>query len=222
MKDIRQPIPSMSSEEDDYIPNQKLSSRMLSRHPNRNQEWKEGHDSQAGHVHGQGGAQVQGVAHQHGQGDGDCGENRGARRSQADLPPLPSSSSSSEGSTSSSPPSSPTTGTTTPGRRPPRVVATPLWKRKSLSRMSSSARSQRAPMRSRLSQSQTKRQDQELFQSHRSSSSPTTPTCMQERSHIPVEAGPGSSKEPPIMYNILNPYNHMQSADTPAGKPPAY
>ena len=214
MKGIHQARPSMSSKEANYIPNQKLSSGMLSRHPDRNQEWKEGHDSQAGHVQGQGGAQVQG--------DGDCGENRGARRSQADLPPLPSSPSSSGGSTNSSPPSSPTTGTTTPGRRPPRVVATPLWKRKSLSRMSSSARSQRAPIRRRLSQSQTKSQEEELIQSQRSSSSPTPPTCMQEHSHIPVEAGPGSSKEPPIMYNILNPYNHMQSADTPAGKPPAY
>jgi hypothetical protein len=68
----------MSSEEADYIPNQKLSSGMLSRHPDRNHQWKEGHDGQAGCAHGQGGAQVQGVAHQHGQEDEDCGEETGA------------------------------------------------------------------------------------------------------------------------------------------------
>ena len=188
---------------------------MLSRHPDRNQEWKEGHDGQAGRVHGQGGVQVQGVAHQHGQEDEDCVEETGAWRSPVNLPPLPSSSSSSGGSTSSSP--SPPIGTATPGRRPPRVVATPLWKRKSLSRMSSSMRSPRAAIR-RLSLTQIKSQSQEikLSQEVKSSSSSTPPPCMQVKSHISVEAGPGS-KEPPIVSILSNPYNQEQSADTPHG-----
>ena len=61
-------------EETGNIPNLKLSSGMLSRHPGRNQEWKGGHDGQGGRDHGQGGAQDQGVAHQHGQGGRDHGQ----------------------------------------------------------------------------------------------------------------------------------------------------
>ena len=125
---------------------------MLSRHPERNQEWKEGHDGQAGRVHGQGGAQVQGVTLQHGQEDEELVEETGAWRSPVNLPPLPSSPSTSGGSTRSSPsiPMIPKT----PGRRPPRVVTTPLWKRKSLSQMWSSTKSSIAAIK-RQSQSQT-------------------------------------------------------------------
>ena len=129
MKGIRQVSPSKSKEEACHISNKKLSSGMLNKHPERNQEWKEGHDGQAGRVHGQGGAQVQGVANHHGQEDEHPVGETGAWRSPVSLPPLPSSPSTSGGST----PSSPTTPrvTATLGGRPPRVVVTLLWKRKS-------------------------------------------------------------------------------------------
>ena len=153
---------------------------------------------------------MQGV-HHHVQEEEQGAVEKGAMGSPGSLPPLPSSPSTSGGSSPSTP-----RAKKTPGSRPPRGVATPLWKRKSLSRMLSSARSQRAPIIRRLSQSQTKSQEEKLSQSQiSSSSSPRPPPCMQVQSHIPVEDDPGSSKEPPIVYNIFNPYNHKQSADTP-------
>ena len=56
-------------------PNLKLSPGMSSRHLGGIQGWKEGQDDRGGRVHGQGGAQVQGAAHQQGQGDGEQEED---------------------------------------------------------------------------------------------------------------------------------------------------
>jgi hypothetical protein len=128
------------------------------------------------------------------------------------LPPLPSSPSTSGGSTSSS--SSPPMVAKTPGRRPPRVVTTPLWKRKSLHRMSSSMRSPRAAIR-RLSQSQVGSQEVKLHQEVKELSSLPTPSS-QTKSHIPVEACPGS-KKPQNIPILSKPYNPEQSADIPHG-----
>jgi hypothetical protein len=142
MKGIRQVEANLSKQEACHIPDQKLSFRMVKNHPERNQEWKERHDGQAGRVRGQGRLQVQGV-HHHVQEGEQAIEETGAWGPPGSLPPLPSSPSTSGGSSTSSPPT-PRKQQKTPGSRPPRVVVTPLWKRKSMYRKSSSYKSPRA------------------------------------------------------------------------------
>jgi hypothetical protein len=172
-------------------PNLKLSPGMSSRHPGGNQGWKEGQDGQGGRVHGQGGAQVQGVAHQHGQGDDEQEEDKGAWRSPVSLPPLPSSPSTSGRSSSTSSSSTPMIKR----KRPPRVVTTPLWKMKSISRMPSSGKKKRAAVkRLSLSQSQNANQEGKIKTEVKESSSSSTTSSDKFKSHIPVMACPGSSK----------------------------
>ena len=189
---------------------------MSSRHPGGIQGWKEGQDDRGGHVHGQGGAQVEGAAHQHGQGDGDQEEDKGVWRSPESLPPLPSSPSTS-GRSSSTSSSSPMM----PRQRPSRVVTTPLWKRKSQARMSSSGKTRTAVKRLSIMtkpKPQCKNQEENTeTKVFPSSSSSSTPTAGMPESYIPVVTCPGSSKEPQVASILYKPYNPEQSADTSSG-----
>ena len=192
-----------------HIPKQKLSFRMMKNHPDRKQEWKGGFDGQA--VHGQEELQVQGV-HHHVQEEEQGAVEKGAMGSPGSLPPLPSSPSTSGGSSPSTP-----RAKKTPGSRPPRVVVTPLWKRKSIARKSSSFRSSRAAI---LRMSQVSSQDDPPSQAVELPKPADTITYKSMVSHTTKKARSGSTDSNNVSI-LTKPYHPKQSAsitDRPADK----
>ena len=183
------------------ISDQKLSLRMMENHPDGKQEWKEGSNGQA--RHGPGAPQAQGGHHhvrEEEQGRGEEGA-KGAIRGLLS----PSSTSMSAGS------SSQTTGTPkTPGKKPPRLVVSPLWKRKSVARKSSSFRSPRAAIRR---MSQVGRQVSPSSQAVVSKMSASNISYMSVMSPTPMEACPGSTK-PHNVSLVYTPYHPEQSASS--------
>jgi hypothetical protein len=188
-----------------HSPDQMLSLKMMSIHLERK-------PGQMGGIVDmiEDGEKVQGLLH-HAQEDGQGAAGRGAMGSLWCLPPLPSSSSSSSPSTSGgSTPSSPSTPARTPSSpKPARVLVTPLWKRKSIARKSSSFRSPRSAIK-RMSFISSQVENQ-VNQSE--SKEPGSINIIKSRvSLLPKNVRPGSTAQCKEQL-ACNPYHPTQSAN---------
>ena len=145
---------------------------------------------------------MQGV-HHHVQEEEQGAVEKGAMGAPGSLPPLPSSPSTSGGSSPSTP-----RAKKTPGSRPPRVVVTPLWKRKSIQRKSSSFKSPRAAI---MRMSQVASQESPPSQAVESTEPANTITYKPMVSPSTEKARPGSTVSN-IMSILAKPYQPEQSA----------
>ena len=200
------PRQEVQGKEATHSPNLKLSPKMMINHHGWNQEPKVGTGGQASH--GLGAPQAQGGHHQVGHGGDEEEGVEGGPGEAAKSQHTPPSTASSKGS--------PPSPAGTPGRGHPRVVVTPLWKRKSNSRMSSLSRSPRKAIRRMTSLTQTVRSPAPTpSQSVVSKFTASNTTMKSMVSPTPMKARPGS-QNPPIVSLLTNPYYPEQSADTTA------
>ena len=152
---------------------------------------------------------MQGV-HHHVQDEEQGAVEKGAMGSPGSLPPLPSSPTTSEGSSPSTP-----RAKKTPGSRPPRVVVTPLWKRKSIARKLSSFKSPKAAI---LRMSQVSSQDDPPSRVVELPQPADTITWKSMVSHTSKKARLGSTDSNNVSI-LTKPYHPKQSAsitDRPA------